>query len=117
MRCDVLDLVLERLDERRATHRLRLDDLVVQQRLDVVHGGQDVRAGLAVRDDHELHLRTTKQQPRQTHNDQLPRTKVSSHSQRVNASASRENSKIGQLPISDEAMNALASVTLARGTN
>ena len=54
---DALDFVLERFDERRASHRLRLDDLVVQQQLDVVHRRQDVRARVTVRDHHELHLR------------------------------------------------------------
>ena len=38
----------ERLDERAALHRLRLDDVVVEQQLDVVDAADDVGAGVAV---------------------------------------------------------------------
>ena len=54
---NLLDFVLKRLDERRAAHRLRLDDLIVEQQLNVVDGRQDVRARVTVRDHHKLHLR------------------------------------------------------------
>ena len=38
----------ERLDERGALHRLRLDDVVVEEQLDVVDSADDVGAGVAV---------------------------------------------------------------------
>ena len=40
----LLDLLLEGLDEGRAAHRLRLDDVVVEKHLDVVDRRQDVHA-------------------------------------------------------------------------
>ena len=49
-------LSLEGLDVGRAAHRLRLDDVVVEQQLDVVHRREYVRAGLAVRHECELDL-------------------------------------------------------------
>lgn len=36
-----LDLIFQRFDERRAPHRLSLDNLVIKQRLNVVQGGKD----------------------------------------------------------------------------
>ena len=44
----LLRALLERLDEGRALHRLRLDDVVVEQQLDVVDAADDVGAGVAV---------------------------------------------------------------------
>lgn len=36
-----LDLIFQGFDERRAPHRLSLDNLVIKQRLNVVQGGED----------------------------------------------------------------------------
>ena len=50
------DFILKWFDEGRPPHGLRLDDVVIQQQLNVVHRWEDVCAGLSVRDDGELHL-------------------------------------------------------------
>lgn len=36
-----LDLIFQGFDERRAPHRLSLDNLVIKQRLNLVQGGED----------------------------------------------------------------------------
>ena len=48
-----LDFFFKGLDEGGATHGLRLDNLVVQDGLDVVHRRQDGDAGVAVGDEAE----------------------------------------------------------------
>lgn len=50
------DFLLERSDVRRTFHGLCLDDVIVEQQLNVVDGGDDVRAGFTVRNDGELDL-------------------------------------------------------------
>jgi len=55
----LLDLVLEGLDEGGSPHGLCLDDVVVQQQLNVIHGRQNLGSRVTVRDDRELNLQHT----------------------------------------------------------
>ena len=46
-----VDVLLERLYERRVLHRRSLDDVIVQQRFDVVDGRQDAHSRVLVDDE------------------------------------------------------------------
>ena len=54
----LLDLTLEWLYEGRTSHGLSLDNLIIQNVLNIIHGGQDVRTSLTIWQDVKLHLRS-----------------------------------------------------------
>ena len=53
---NILDFGFKRFDEGRTSHRLSLDDVIVEEQLDLIDRRQDMGSGLAIGDDCERHL-------------------------------------------------------------